>query len=272
LPGNRPSILQTRGSDFTVRDPQPSRDLSNEVLGTQIYLFDPQEQVIARAGRLVGWDFLDLEVGGLLLDPAADAREGRGKEWESSHALAPRSSKPTSGANKQSGILNKSKAPLQPVLEFASMTPNRLHALQDLYEQDETAWLDQMADLIRQGRYEELDYTNLGEYLSDMAVRDRREVKSLLTTFLADWLRWEKQPERRSGEWAANIVAQRQELADLVFSGVLRSHAEAVLDDAYDNAARQVAIETGDSIDSFPRERPCSIDELIRVDQLPEWK
>ena len=50
--------------------------------------------------------------------------------------------------------------------------------ISDLYESDETAWLERMADLIHQGRLDVLDYPHLGEYLSDMARRDRREVES----------------------------------------------------------------------------------------------
>jgi hypothetical protein len=34
----------------------------------------------------------------------------------------------------------------------------------ELYETDETGWLEQMARLIEKGRHEELDYQHLGEY------------------------------------------------------------------------------------------------------------
>jgi Domain of unknown function DUF29 len=150
------------------------------------------------------------------------------------------------------------------------MTPAERQALRELYEQDETAWLDRMVELIRDLRYEELDFVSLREYLAKMAVRDRREVTSRLTSFLADWLRWEHQPEHRSSEWAAALVAQREDLAALVASGVLRSHAEAILDDAFETAVRQVAEETGDSIDTYPQKRPFSIDELLRVTEPTE--
>ena len=56
--------------------------------------------------------------------------------------------------------------------------------LSSLYEADETAWLEAMADLVRRRRYEDLDFENLGEYLADMARRDRREVESRLTVLL----------------------------------------------------------------------------------------
>jgi len=74
-------------------------------------------------------------------------------------------------------------------------------ALPDLYEVDETAWLEAMAALLESGRREELDYANLLEYLTDMAKRDRREVKSRLKVLLAHLLRWKYQPELRTGSW-----------------------------------------------------------------------
>ena len=46
-------------------------------------------------------------------------------------------------------------------------------AMAELYELDETAWLDAMAELIRRGSIDDLDYPHLGEYLTDMARRDR---------------------------------------------------------------------------------------------------
>ena len=70
--------------------------------------------------------------------------------------------------------------------------------LAQLYEADETAWLDAMADLIQQGQWADLDSPHLGEYLSDMALRDRREVKSRLVILMAHLLKWEFQPEKRS--------------------------------------------------------------------------
>ena len=79
-----------------------------------------------------------------------------------------------------------------------------------------------MAELAAQGRLEELELSNLAEYLSEMARRDRREVKSRLTVLLAHLLKWRYQPDHRSGSWRGTIVTQRQELANLASRGVLR--------------------------------------------------
>src|ERR1700745_1414118 len=102
-----------------------------------------------------------------------------------------------------------------------------------LYEVDETAWLEAAADLIRSGRLTEVDPDTLAEYLTDMAKRDRREVFSRLVVLLSHLLKWEYQPDHRSGSWRGTIRAQRRELRQLLESGTLRNHAEAVLADAY---------------------------------------
>src|SRR5262249_46997251 len=82
--------------------------------------------------------------------------------------------------------------------------------LSELYDLDETAWLEAMADLIQQGRCADLDYPHLQEYLTDMARRDRREVKSRLVVLIAHVLKWVHQPDQRSRSWRTTFVEQRQ--------------------------------------------------------------
>jgi hypothetical protein len=135
--------------------------------------------------------------------------------------------------------------------------------LSALYERDETAWLEAMSALAASGRYAEMDYRHLSEYLADMAKRDRREVFSRLVVLLSHLLKWEHQPEQRSGSWRGTIRAQRRELRQLLESGTLRNHAQAVLADAYAEARRQAADETELSPDVFPAEDTRTLDELL---------
>jgi hypothetical protein len=149
------------------------------------------------------------------------------------------------------------------------MIQRATNVLPDLYLSDETAWLETMAQLVREGRYGELDYPNLGEYLDDMARRDRREVLSRLGTLIAHLLKWQYQPDRRSGSWKATIEVQRQELNELLESGVLRNHAMEVLAKAYANGVRQAVAETGLEETTFPTEVPYSLENLLSED-VPE--
>lgn len=150
------------------------------------------------------------------------------------------------------------------------MTPQSVEVLPDLYEADETAWLDSMAELIQQGRFDELDYLHLGEYLADMARRDRREVKSRLTTLLAHLLKWTHQSNKRSRSWRATIVVQRHELEDALGRGVLRNYAVDVLPEVYLNGVERASAETGLPAATFPAQCPYTLDQLLSADLLED--
>jgi hypothetical protein len=139
-----------------------------------------------------------------------------------------------------------------------------------LYERDETAWLETMAELIRLGRLDEVDYPNLAEYLADMARRDRREVESRMIVLIVHVLKWVYQPDRRSGSWKATIIEQRQELEGLVSRGVLRNHAETVLADAYEKAVERTAAETELADEIFPAACPYTLDQLLSAELFAE--
>jgi hypothetical protein len=132
-----------------------------------------------------------------------------------------------------------------------------------LYEQDETAWLEQTARLVAQRRFSQVDYENLSEYLSDMAKRDRREVVSRLVVLLTHLLKWQHQPKKRSRSWRGSIMEQRRELRQLLESGTLRRHADKVLERAYKDAVEQAAAETGLAVELFPSQCPLSVNDLL---------
>lgn len=136
-------------------------------------------------------------------------------------------------------------------------------SLDVLYEQDETAWLEAMAELATQRRHSEMDYLHLSEYLSDMAKRDRREVFSRLVVLMSHLLKWEYQAENRPGSWRGTIREQRRELRQLLESGTLRNHAEAVFAEAYAEARQQASDETELGTETFPMECAWGLEELL---------
>jgi Domain of unknown function DUF29 len=138
-----------------------------------------------------------------------------------------------------------------------------------LYERDETAWLEVMSALAASGRYVDMDLQHLSEYLADMAKRDRREVFSRLVVLLTHLLKWEFQPEQRCGSWRGTIREQRRELRQLLHSGTLRNHAQAVLEEAYAEARRQAADESELSSDIFPAADSRTLEELLAEPELP---
>lgn len=132
-----------------------------------------------------------------------------------------------------------------------------------LHEADETAWLDQTAALVRSGRFDQIDATTLAEFLTDMTRRDRREVFSRLVVLLTHLLKWEHQPERRSGSWQGTILEQQRELRQLLDSETLHNHAIAVFAEAYEDARKQAAAETGLARSAFPEECVWDLDGAL---------
>ena len=64
------------------------------------------------------------------------------------------------------------------------------------------------------------------------------------------------------------IEIQRQELVDLLRSGVLRSHAQAVLAEVYAAAVEQAVAETGLPPEAFPDTCPFTLDQVLSPDIL----
>ena len=132
-----------------------------------------------------------------------------------------------------------------------------------LYEADETAWLEVTADLIRQGRFDAIERETLAEYLTDMAKRDRREVFSRLVVLLSHLLKWKYQPDHRARSWRGTILEQQRELRQLLESGTLRNHALAAFADAYADARKQAAADTGMARAAFPEECGWDLDSAL---------
>ncbi len=138
--------------------------------------------------------------------------------------------------------------------------------LTELYLEDEVAWLDAMVDRLRAGAYADLDYASLTEFLTDMAISERREVENRLAVLLAHILKWLYQPDRRSNSWRATIIEQRQKLNRRVGRGVLRNHALASLADCYADAVEVAAAEAGLPAEAFPAACEYTLAELLAFD------
>lgn len=136
-------------------------------------------------------------------------------------------------------------------------------SLAALFETDETAWLEVMAQLAADRRVEEIDYPNLGEFLTDIARRDRREVYSRLVLLLSHLLKWQHQPEQRTNSWRVTIRTQRRDLGMLLESETLRNHASVILARVYEDSREDAGLETGLPAETFPAECPWAVAELI---------
>lgn len=147
-----------------------------------------------------------------------------------------------------------------PTMEKETAAPER----EGLYERDEVEWYGEMIALIETGRTEELDFINLKEFLQAMSRSERSAVKSRLLVLLAHWLKWEYQPDKRTGSWLATLRTQHFQLQyELSGSRVLRNYLSEVYESVYQQATELAASETGLPPETFPETCPVTLDELL---------
>ena len=150
----------------------------------------------------------------------------------------------------------------------SSRTAQSPHAL---YDEDFVEWTQRTAALLRQGRLGELDVPHLAEEIEDMGKRDRRTVESRIEVLIAHLLKWQLQPERRSGSWRATIRTQRSRLElTLRDSPSLRAEVSTMVSRRYPKAVALVADQTGIAAARLPRRCPFTPDQVLDAGYLPE--
>ena len=73
-------------------------------------------------------------------------------------------------------------------------------------DQDFSLWTKQQADLLRQGRWNEIDASNIAEELEDMGSSRELELESRLGVLLAHLLKWRYQLERHGKSGAPRLT------------------------------------------------------------------
>ena len=84
--------------------------------------------------------------------------------------------------------------------------------VKDLYDQDFFEWKVRNAELLRAGRFEEIDVEHIAGEIEDMGKGEQRELESRLVVLLAHLLKWRAQPERRRSSWRPTTNTQRREI------------------------------------------------------------
>src|SRR5215831_7161483 len=108
-----------------------------------------------------------------------------------------------------------------------------------LYDADFVDWTAHMAELLRAGRFDELDIEHLAEEIEDLGKRDRKEVRCHLGRMLMHLIMESVQPEGDGPAWRAPIIDGRHEIwLNLEDSPSLRGHLETHLADTYVDAVK----------------------------------
>jgi hypothetical protein len=149
----------------------------------------------------------------------------------------------------------------------ARMSQTKRPPGRDLYERDEHAWIAAQISALESGQMNRLDRENLIEFLTEVTIRDRRELRSRLTVLLLHLLKVRFQPERLSTSWVSTILVQQNEIGSLIEDiPSLGSRADAIAAQAYRDAIRLAARETGLPASRFAQTMPWTVTEALAFD------
>jgi hypothetical protein len=149
--------------------------------------------------------------------------------------------------------------------------PLKTQQSHSLYEQDFYQWTQQMAAVLRNNHFDQLDIENIAEEIESLGRSDRRELKSRLTVLLMHLLKWHYQPEKRSNRWQATILEQRIRVLDLLSeSPSLVSYLNGEVDRCYNNAKALAAAETELTPTIFPQDCPYLLTEVLEKTLLAD--
>ena len=139
-----------------------------------------------------------------------------------------------------------------------------------LYDRDYALWLEMTIEQLRQQNFDQVDWKNVLDEFESMSKRDRRSIKSNLVILLLHLLKWEFQPEMRSGSWKGSIREHRRRIQQILQdSPSLRSYIPEILSETYTEAVEQAIDETGLEIVVFPIDCPYDILNILNPLFLP---
>ncbi|WP_017655090.1 DUF29 domain-containing protein [Fortiea contorta] len=141
---------------------------------------------------------------------------------------------------------------------------------QTLYNTDYLEWIETTLEKLQSQDYTNVDWENLIAEIADMGRSERRSLKSNLIIIIVHLLKWQFQPDNRSGSWEASIIEHRRRVQEALHdSPSLQPYLENIFAECYAQAVKQAKAETSLPIESFPVESPYVLSAVINDEFLP---
>ncbi|MBD2412635.1 hypothetical protein FACHB389_11165 [Nostoc calcicola FACHB-389] len=151
------------------------------------------------------------------------------------------------------------------------MSSLKAHSQTLLYDRDYLQWIETTLEKLQSQDYADVDWENLIEEIADMGRSERGSLKSNLIVILVHLLKWQFQPDNRSGSWEGSIIEHRRRVKEaLDDSPSLKSYLESIFVECYTQAVKQAKAETGLSVESFPVNCPYQLPEVTNDEFLPQ--
>lgn len=143
----------------------------------------------------------------------------------------------------------------------------------NVYDEDFYAWSKAQADLLRAGRYAELDLEHLIEEVDDLGESLYRSARSRIRTIIEHLLKLQHSPSRDPrASWRSTVLTQGDDLRDDL-TPTLRRQAADGLPELFEQARKRADTSLRDhdepaAADALPQSCPYTLDQ-IAGDWLP---
>jgi hypothetical protein len=141
--------------------------------------------------------------------------------------------------------------------------------LKELYETDNSLWLEETIELLKQKQFNQLDLENLIEELISLGKRDLSKAKSLLRQIIIHLLLlqyWQVEYERNYRHWIGEIKTFRYDLNNHLTTNLINKLQDD-LGNIYESAVDFVQVKTDLTI--FPVKCPYTVLQLLDNNYLP---
>ncbi len=140
----------------------------------------------------------------------------------------------------------------------------------NLYETDFYTWSCQQAQLLREKKFEQVDWSNVIEEISDLGRSEYRAFVSAIEQLTLHLLKWQYQKELRSPSWRHSIDKQRIQIERILEdSPGLQTRIPEAVSQGYKYGRKGASKETFLDEKVFPEVCPYTWEELVDEDFFP---
>jgi Domain of unknown function DUF29 len=136
-----------------------------------------------------------------------------------------------------------------------------------LYDTDFAEWSARTAELLRNGRLDEVDLAHVAEEIGDLGKSERRALYSQLQRIVTHLLKMRYQPEyyaQHPNSWNGSVAQGREQVRLLLKdSPSLRREVAGYIRDGYEGATVIAEAESGLPIETFPDTCPFSESDVL---------
>ncbi|MDB9517163.1 DUF29 domain-containing protein [Roseofilum reptotaenium CS-1145] len=146
--------------------------------------------------------------------------------------------------------------------------------LSELYDRDFYLWVQTTVQLLQERRLDRIDFESLIEEVESMGKREKKELKSRLTTLIEHLLKlkyWESEKANKARGWRQTVVEQRRQIQYLLEdSPSLKVLLIEIWTECYGNARKDIIRKYRLEPELFPPEAGLTLDDILDDDYIPE--